>query len=65
MSYEDFKELWKEIGTLRHEILTCNTNIHNLTHIMKAEKEKIASYSRKLNILIETVELAEKGAISE
>jgi len=54
------KKVWEELGDLRHKIINSNTVISGLIPVIKIEKEKIASYGRKINVLIEKVELIEQ-----
>ena len=53
------KKLWKALDEVKHEIVATRTVLHGLTPIIKGEQEKIASLTRKINVLIETVEKLE------
>ena len=51
---------WKEIGDLKHKLITSNTLLVAMIAEIKKEREKIASCGRKINVLIEKVELIEQ-----
>ena len=53
------EETWKEIGDLKHKLITSNTLLVAMIAEIRKEREKIARYGRKLNVLIERVELIE------
>jgi len=54
------RETWKEIGEVKHKLIVSNTLLVAMIPEIKKEREKIASYGRKINVLIEKVELIEQ-----
>jgi len=54
------RETWKEIGEVKHKLIVSNTLLVAMIAEIKKEREKIASYGRKINVLIEKVELIEQ-----
>lgn len=57
----DCKPIWEEIDKISHNIVEARTVLHAMIPAIKKEKEKIASLTRKINVLIETVEEIEQG----
>jgi len=50
------RETWKEIGEVKHKLIVSNTLLVAMIAEIKKEREKIASYGRKINVLIELIE---------
>ena len=49
-----------ELEELKDKLVTSNTLLVAMIAEIKKEREKIASYGRKINVLIEKVELIEQ-----
>jgi len=54
------RETWKEIGEVKHKLIVSNTLLVAMIAEIKKEREKIASYGRKINVLIELIEQQEE-----
>ncbi len=54
------EETWKEIGEVKHKLITSNTLLVAMIAEIKKEREKIASYGRKINELVELIEQQEE-----
>jgi len=54
------RETWKEIGEVKHKLITSNTLLVAMIAEIKKEREKIASYGRKINELVELIEQQEE-----
>jgi len=54
------RETWKEIGEVKHKLIVSNTLLVAMIAEIKKEREKIASYGRKINELVELIEEQEE-----
>jgi len=54
------RETWKEIGEVKHKLIVSNTLLVAMIAEIKKEREKIASYGRKINELVELIEQQEE-----
>jgi len=54
------RETWKEIGEVKHKLIVSNTLLVAMIPEIKKEREKIASYGRKINELVELIEQQEE-----
>ena len=54
-------KIWEELNILRHQVINSKTVLAGYSSSIRKEREKIAKCGRKINVLVERVELIEQG----